>query len=121
MTRGLIEELDSSDNNINTQHASNTTELCDCTILDHKFMLRIAYWLSSHNMEEGLNEELFNETYGTVMGKHYYQKWEHTYSHDIMKITVYFGLDSKNGQLFYNMVLKQMTLYEQRIGRKSNQ
>ena len=59
--------------------------------LDFSFMLRIAYWVSSYNMEEGLSLELFNETYGTAMGKHYYDKWEHLYHHNIMKM--YFGLD----------------------------
>ena len=87
------------------------------TTLDFSFMLRIACWVSSYNQEEGLNEELFNETYGTVMGKHYYDKWEHLYHHNIMKMIVYFGLDTKEGEKFCTMVMQQMAKYEKRIER----
>ena len=85
--------------------------------LDFSFMLRVASWVSSYNMNEGLSEELFNETYGSVMGKHYYEKWVHVYPLNIMKMIMYFGSDTKEGEKFCMMVMQQMSIYEKRICR----
>lgn len=84
--------------------------------INHNYLLRIAYYNSSHYPQEAITEELFSEIYGSVMGKHYFEKWEHTYKHDILKMVAYFGRDIKEGQRFCEMLEKQVEKYEKRIG-----
>ena len=50
------------------------------------------------------------------MGKHYYEKWEHTYKCDILKMVAYFGRDTKEGQRFGRMLEMQIEKYEERVG-----
>jgi hypothetical protein len=88
------------------------------TTLDHRFMLRIAIWVRNYGPEEGLAKELFSETYGSVMGNHYLDKWENTYKHDIFSMIAYFGIDTKEGQLFCDMIMQQMQKYERRVFEK---
>ena len=85
--------------------------------IDHNYLLRIAYYNSSHYPQEALTEELFNETYGSVMGKHDFEKWQHTYKFDILKMVVYFGRDTTEGQKFADMLAGQIEKYEKRIGQ----
>lgn len=90
--------------------------ICAKTEINHNFMARVALYLSSHNYEEGLSLELFNETYGTAMGKHYFDKWFSTYKRNFMQIIAYFGRGSTDGQKFCDMVAGQMLRYEERVG-----
>lgn len=83
--------------------------------LNHNFMLRVARWVRNYGPDEGLTKELFGETYGSVMGDHYLTKWENVYPHNIIAMIAYFGNDTKEGQLFCDMIYKQMLRYENRI------
>ena len=107
-----------SDNWSNDMDINNVklTAMSKITI-DHNHLLRIAYYNSSHYPQEALTEELFNETYGSVMGKHYFDKWQHIYKHDILKMVVYFGRDTTEGQKFADMLAVQINKYEKRIGQ----
>ena len=84
--------------------------------INHHYLVRIANYSSSHYPAESLTLELFNTTFGTVMGKHYYEKWEHTYKCDILKMVAYFGRDTKEGQRFGRMLEMQIEKYEERVG-----
>ena len=86
-------------------------------IINHEYLLRIAYYSSSHYPQESLTEEMFIETYGGAMGAHYFSKWEHLYKRDILKMVIYFGRDTAEGQKFANLLAKQIEKYETRIGR----
>ncbi len=85
--------------------------------INHDYLLRIAFYSSSHYPQEGLTEELFNETFGSVMGAHYFSKWEHLYKRDILKMVAYFGRDTAEGQKFADMLANKVEQYETRIGR----
>lgn len=85
--------------------------------IDHHLMLRIARWTRNFGFDERLTKELFSETYGSVMGEHYRDKWENLYRHDIIKMVAYLD-DHKEGQKFCDMVYKQMVAYENRINEK---
>ncbi len=86
-------------------------------IINHEYLLRIAYYSSSHYPQEALTAELFHETVGGVMGAHYFSKWEHLYKRDILKMVAYFGRDTTDGQKFSDMLAKQIEKYETRKGR----
>ena len=83
--------------------------------INHDYLVRIANYSSSHYPQEALTLELFNETFGSVMGKHYFEKWEHTYKHDILKMIAYFGRDIKEGEKFCRMLEVQIARYEERV------
>ncbi len=85
--------------------------------IDHNYLLRIAFYSSSHYPQESITEELFNEAFGGAMGAHYFSKWEHLYKRDILKMVAYFGRDTTEGQKFANLLAKQIEKYETRIGR----
>ena len=85
--------------------------------INHEYILRIAFYSSSHYPQESITEEMFCDTFGSAMGNHYFSKWEHLYKRDILKMVVYFGRDTTEGQKFANMLAKQIELYESRIGK----
>ena len=85
--------------------------------IEHDFMARIALYLNSHNANEVLSLNLFNDTFGSVMGKHYHDKWFFTYKRNFMQMTAYYGLESDDGQRFCDMIALQMQKYEERINR----
>lgn len=85
-------------------------------LINHTYLVRIANYSSSHYPQEALTLELFNETFGSVMGKHYHEKWEHTYKHDILKMIAYFGRDTEEGQRFCRILEIQIEKYEERVG-----
>lgn len=86
--------------------------------LHQNFLARVCLWVNNYADGEGLTRKLFAETYGKVMGDHYAIKWESVYKHNIMAMINYFGYGSKDGQLFCDMIIKQMTKYEQRVNRR---
>ncbi|MFI3293256.1 MAG: hypothetical protein SNI70_07030 [Rikenellaceae bacterium] len=85
--------------------------------IDHKYLLRIAYYSTSHYPHEALTAELFNTTFGSVMGAHYFEKWQHVVKFDILKMIAYFGIDTAEGQKFCDMLAGQIERYETRINR----
>lgn len=85
--------------------------------INHDYLLRIAYYSSSHYPDEAISKEMFQETFGGVMGAHYFDKWQHTYHFDILRMVVYFGRDTAEGQKFANMLATQIEKYEKRINR----
>ncbi len=87
------------------------------TIIEHNIMARIALYFASYNQDEALTQELFQTTFGNVMGDHYWTKWVSTYKRDFMKMIVYFGMGSHDGAKFCEMVEVKMAQYESRIGR----
>lgn len=89
--------------------------------LDFALLLRVAIWVNNYGPDEGLSKELFAKTYGSVMGDHYLTKWDSVYRHNIISMVAYFGNDSKDGQRFVDMVMRQTTKYEQRIKAKHNE
>lgn len=97
---------------MNKQHSNNP--------IDFSLLLRIAIWVRNYAPDEGLTKELFAETYGSVMGDHYLNKWDSVYNHNIISMIAYFGIDNEEGQQFCNMIMKQMTKYEQRINQQRN-
>lgn len=82
--------------------------------LNYKTLMRLAMWVSNYGPDEGLTKELFHQTYGSRMGDHYLEKWDKVYKHNIIAMTAYFGNNSKEGQKFCDMMMVQMTKYEQR-------
>ena len=44
--------------------------------LSADLLYRIGAWDYNRHPEESLTQELFNEYFGSVMGTHYYSKWE---------------------------------------------
>ena len=86
-------------------------------IIDHTFLLRIANYSSSHYPQESITEQCFHDTFGSVMGAHYFSKWEHLYKRDILKMVAYFGRDTDEGQKFTNLLADKVEQYETRIGR----
>ncbi len=85
--------------------------------ISHEYLLRIAYYSSSHYPQEALTLELFIETFGEVMGTHYHSKWQHLYKYDILKMVVYFGRDTAEGEKFSSMLARMIEKYETRVGR----
>ncbi len=85
--------------------------------INHQYLLRIAYYVGSHYPSESLSEELFCETFGSVMGKHYFEKWRHVVKYDILKMVAYFGIDTAEGQKFADMLALKIEQYEMRVGR----
>lgn len=77
----------------------------------------MALWVRNFGFDERLTKELFAETYGSVMGNHYHEKWESVYRLDLVKMIAYLD-DRKDGQKFCDMVYKQMITYEKRINER---
>ncbi|MDR3266002.1 MAG: hypothetical protein LBT24_00315 [Tannerella sp.] len=84
--------------------------------ISHTLMWRIVLWEYNRNMDETLMEELFIRYFGKCFGSHFYSKWKY-YDCSFMKMVGYFGTSTENGQKFCDMVLEQITKYEQRNKR----
>ncbi|MFR9624313.1 MAG: hypothetical protein SNF92_09240 [Rikenellaceae bacterium] len=85
--------------------------------IDHTHLLRIASYSSSHYPHEAITADMFNETFGSVMGTHYFEKWQHTFKFDLFKMIFYFGHDTAEGQKFSDLLAQQIEKYEIRVGR----
>ena len=80
--------------------------------LNFQLMLRIANWdYNCVRATEGLTLELFQESYGKVIGAHYYGKWRE-FKLNFFKMIRYFSQYMDAGQTFCNMVIKQVEKYE---------
>lgn len=84
---------------------------------NYNLLARMVLWFNNYGENEGLGKELFFQTYGSVMGDHYYTKWQSTYQRDILKMIGYFGVNSTDGEKFILMIESQMRKYERRISR----
>ena len=77
-------------------------------------MLRIANWdYNCVRATEGLTLELFQESYGKVIGAHYYGKWCE-FKFNFFKMIRYFSQYVDAGQIFCNMLMKQIEKYEEK-------
>ena len=81
-------------------------------------MARIVLWNYNFSEYESLSKELFCKYFGNRMGEHYFEKWTYTYRKCFMQMIGYYGANSKDGQIFCNMVAEQMQRYEERVNRK---
>lgn len=80
--------------------------------LNFRLMLRIANWdYNNVRATEGLTLELFQKSYGNVMGAHYYGKWCE-FKFNFFKMIRYFNQYMDAGQTFCNMVMKLVEKYE---------
>ncbi|MFR9543778.1 MAG: hypothetical protein SNJ29_15255 [Rikenellaceae bacterium] len=85
--------------------------------ISYNFLSRIVMWFNNFTEDEGLSRELFCKVYGSVMGEHYFIKWNSVYERNILKMVGYFGLNCTDGELFMAMIESQMANYEKRIKR----
>lgn len=83
--------------------------------LKYNILARMVMWFNNFGEDEGLSKELFCEVYGSVMGEHYYTKWQSTYQRDVLKMVGYFGLNSADGEKFIAMIESQILKYERRV------
>ena len=86
--------------------------------LSADLLYRIGAWDYNRHPEESLTQELFNEYFGSVMGAHYYSKWESYYTHNIIAMVGYLHSDRKEAQLFCDMIMQKVSQYEQRKNQK---
>ena len=82
--------------------------------IDYEKISRVLAWDYNFAPDEALTEELFIRYFGGVMGRHYYEKWNLVYAHDLRRMLAYFGNDLREGQRFCDMVAEQVAKYEQR-------
>lgn len=85
--------------------------------LNYNQLLHISMWQYNHYEYEGLTLKLFQETFGSVCGSHYYDKWIHYFNGNLWDMVAYFRGEGENGQKFCDMISKQVDLYRQ--NRKS--
>lgn len=86
-------------------------------IPDFTVFRRIFHWWYNYDFSEALSLEAFTETYGNWMGNHYYGKWV-TYKRNIPKMIGYFGDNTREGQLFIDMIMKKVIQYENRLKQR---
>lgn len=82
--------------------------------IDYEKISRVLSWDYNFARDEALSEELFIRYFGSVMGRHYYEKWTRVYDHELRRMLAYFGNDLREGQRFCDMVAEQVAKYEQR-------
>lgn len=81
--------------------------------LNYNQLLLISLWQYNHRREEGLTQQLFEETFGKVYGSHYYDKWIHYFNRNLWDMIAYFRGEEENGRKFCNMLARQVKLYQQ--------
>lgn len=81
--------------------------------LDYNQLLLLSLWQYNHHRDEGLTPALFEETFGKVDGRHYYEKWNGYFNWNLWDMIAYFRSEEKNGQKFCDMVGRQVRLYRQ--------
>lgn len=87
--------------------------------LNFQLLLRIVNWdYNCVRATEGLTLELFQKSYGNVMGAHYYGKWCE-FKFNFFKMIRYFNQYMDAGQTFCNMVMKQVEGYEEKRRNES--
>lgn len=87
--------------------------------LSFQLMLRIVNWdYNCVRATEGLTLELFQESYGNIIGAHYYGKWCE-FKFNFFKMIRYFSQYMDAGQTFCNMVMKLVELYEEKRRNES--
>ena len=64
--------------------------------LDYKLMLSLSLWQYNHHPDEGLTSGLFQKTFGTVDGKHYYEKWTGYFNRNLWDMIAYFRGEGEN-------------------------
>lgn len=76
-------------------------------------MKRIVRWhYYTAHANEGLTLKHFQDAFGTVAGEHFFNKW-HEFQFNFFSMIGYFNLETNNGQIFCNMVMKQIEEFEE--------
>lgn len=83
--------------------------------LNYDLMRSMILWQNNHDDTEALSRNLFIENFGNNLGNHYYEKWAYLYKGNIMKMMCYYKTQPDHGQLFCDMLLKQVRKYESRL------
>ena len=60
-------------------------------------------WEYNRYPDEELTRELFQETFGSVPGAHYYEKWVHYYEKNLLGMIAYFRGEEDKGQKFCDL------------------
>ena len=81
--------------------------------LNYNQLLLLSLWQYNHHTDEGLTLELFQQTFGQLYGKHYYEKWTGYFNRNLWDMIAYFKGERENGQKFCDMIGKQVELYAQ--------
>ncbi|MCI5744641.1 MAG: hypothetical protein MR321_13555 [Bacteroides sp.] len=81
--------------------------------LNYNEWLKLAFWEYNRYPDEELTRELFQETFGSVPGAHYYEKWVHYYEKNLLGMIAYFRGKEDKGQKFCDMVARQVERYVQ--------
>ena len=81
--------------------------------LDYDKLLLLSLWQYIRHGNEGLTPTLFEETFGKVDGRHYYEKWNGYFNRNLWDMIAYFRSEQENGQKFCDMVGRQVWLYRQ--------
>ena len=81
--------------------------------LNYNDMLLLAIWEYNRRQDEDLTLELFQETFGQVLGAHFHDKWVHYYNKNLLMMAAYFRGEEENGQKFCDMVTRQVKRYTQ--------
>ena len=68
--------------------------------LNYNDMLLLAIWEYNRRQDEDLTLELFQETFGQVLGAHFHDKWVHYYNRNLLMMAAYFRGEEENGQKF---------------------
>lgn len=82
--------------------------------LDYTLMLSLAMWSANRYVSESFSEKMFVEYFGESYGKHYYSKWIGELNCDYAKAFGYFRTRRDHGQIFCDMMMKQVTKYLKR-------
>lgn len=83
-------------------------------IPDYRQAARIMMWKYNYVPAEALTLKSFQDTYGEMLGRHFYGKWV-SYEKSIEKMIGYFGRNLTAGQKFIDMIMRNVAHYERRI------
>lgn len=81
--------------------------------LNYNDMLLLAIWEYNRRQDEDLTLELFQETFGQVLGAHFHDKWVHYYNKNLLMMAAYFRGEEENVQKFCDMITRQVERYTQ--------
>lgn len=88
--------------------------------LHHDVLYRVLLWEYNESVENFISVDAFSDAFGNTLGRHYFEKWEHTYKRDIRQMIWYFGTDNDNGQKFLAMLQTQIEKYENRKNERKH-
>lgn len=86
--------------------------------LNYNDMLLLAIWEYNRRQDEDLTLELFQETFGQVLGAHFHDKWVHYYNKNLLMMVAYFRGEEENGQKFCDMITRQAERYTSHLRKR---